>query len=309
MATYGFRVKFSLPNEQAIDSKDLQVEMVMPTSNTLLTLGTTHKLEQAKYAREWFIRGEKLLSEADAWSYCHRVKRALLLSSVFLKMGISIGDDKTDSRFRGDIRKKELPVTDGLHLVPVGLLIYQDDRKNFVFATGGHVTISWPIETFIEQFKRAYELSIDINEKYLLALELYSESRFESTLRIRFLMLIIAVESLIVKKEQSDDVIKFLDELKRDVKSRFVGSKKDRDIISNGLGKLKEVGIAQATRDFIKEFLGEQHMKFFSECYAERSNLVHNGQISKDYDLGSVVFLLDEMVARLLKKVIIGEEG
>jgi len=143
-----------------------------------------------------------------------------------------------------------------------------------------------------------------------LALELYSASFFEPTVRARFLTLMMAIETLIKPKKRIGKGKEFVEYLIGQAKqSNLINS--ERQSLLGSLQWLLKESISKTGRDLADKYIGEQKYlnkppkHFFAYCYSIRSELVHQGY-AKDESLnfGTLVGELQRFVADLLNRIL-----
>lgn len=281
------------------DAETLDIP-VRPGDVTLV-LRSASKISIAD-SRELIIRGSGFPSKGEAYSCGRKTQNSLMLCSARLRMGIDVGKDKARSGVGKVVkeRAREMGVLllDDVH----GLCVFPEDMPVQFVSVSGSLVVGPSAAIFIEEFGKAYKMSPEFADKQSLAFELYSAAQFESSLRARFLTLVIAVECLASQEEQPQHVLDHLKELIRLTKGSFQGPEK-KDIV-NGLGRLKSESISKSCRKLVDQYLGPEAAKLFKYCYEARSKIVHDGASPEDFDLGSYAPKLDELVSRLLIAVV-----
>ena len=190
-----------------------------------------------------------------------------------------------------------------------GPIIYKGDDESTVFMKlsvemhGIHT-----IKPFAETFQSGLDIELNDkkNEKKKLCLELYNVSQFEST-RIKFLTLIIAIESLLEETLRDDKAVKLIESLVKQTKEHTELEKNDIDSLSSCLGKLKNESISYRAKSLIKihlktkEYNGKSGDNFFIDCYKIRGDIMHKGNpFNKIGDFNKITDELDKMVSDLL---------
>jgi len=213
-------------------------------------------------------------------------------------MGFDVGKDRATSgvgkSVRERARKMGVLLLNDVH----GLSVFPEDMPVRFFSASGSVRIGSPAARFVEEFRKAYEMSARVSPKQSLALELYSASKFESSLRARFLTLVIAVECLSSQEEQPQNVLDHVKELVALTKGSFEGPEKGR--ILSHVGELKKESISKSCQKFVDKYLGPRAAELFDKCYDARCVIVHDGEPREDFDVGHYVPKLDDLVSRLL---------
>jgi hypothetical protein len=174
-----------------------------------------------------------------------------------------------------------------------------DSTRSTVFAgmEGGQVIIGKPIDRFVDAFVEGFVHAENLSESAQLALELFSASRFEASLRARYLILISAIESITLREERSDDAQKLLLRMKDILNSANI-NETDRAQIAGTLHDLERRSITSSSKALVERFCGEKKSRLFGKCYQARSQLVHKG--FTDFDLGEHLHQLEELVAEAI---------
>jgi hypothetical protein len=213
-------------------------------------------------------------------------------------MGIDVGKDKSASVIGRSLREgakyEGVLLLDDIH----GLCVFPEDLPVRFVSISASVEIGQSAGKFVEEFLKAYELSPEFSSKQSLALELYSLSHFESSLRARFLTLISSVECLSSPEQKGESVIAHLDNL-IDMTKQSLQCPETDSIISQ-LGDLKKESISSSCRKLIARYLGQDAAKLFNNCYDIRSKLVHKGDAPEGINLGVYTPQLDELVSQLI---------
>lgn len=301
MTTYGFRIRFLLPGDYAINVDAETLDIPLPSVGLTLVLRSMPESSIRK-SRNLTIRGSGFPSEDEARACGRRTKNALMLCGARLRTGFDVGKDKARSGVGKVVkeRAREIGVRllDDVH----GLSVFPEDRPVLVFSVSASAVIGKPATRFVEEFGKAYEMSPEFSPKQSLALELYNASKFELSLRARFLTPVIAVECLSTQEEQPRHVLDHVKELVALTKKSFKGPEKGR--ILSHLGELKKESISKSCRDLVGKHLGAEVAKLFKKCYDTRGKIVHDGEPPEGFDLGHYVEELDKIVSQLLIAVV-----
>lgn len=128
---------------------------------------------------------------------------------------------------------------------------------------------------------RRYAADKRLDENGLLAFEMYSASADmpDQNPDARFLMLMIAVESLIEQGRKPTAQVDALASLNEHLKTLGLG-KADSEVLRQALKSLEDESIGAAGRRLadslgVRVYGGLTPRKFFTKCYEARSNLVH----------------------------------
>lgn len=184
----------------------------------------------------------------------------------------------------------------------VGLTLVDASRKT-VFAGVGqpHVTIGLPIGHFADAFAEGYSLAPALSERSILALELFSASRFEASLRARFLTLVSAIECIAERPRRADDAMELVKSFQKQLRDAKLNDTDHAQLVG-GLKDLQNRSIGGSCKTLVAEHCGADKANFFGDCYKARSRLVHRGRT--DFDLRSNTVLLEELVSKTIVKSI-----
>ncbi|MGR7028212.1 hypothetical protein [Geodermatophilus sp. URMC 62] len=132
----------------------------------------------------------------------------------------------------------------------------------------------------VEEAVRLARLSGErLDDLHMLAFELYSGSFFQPSADARFLMLMMALETLIQPRSRAPEVRAHVDEMIRSTNVATLPDNEKASIVGS-LEWLRSESISQAGRRTVSG-LGDRRYKglrpgaFFTECYELRSALVH----------------------------------
>ena len=290
-----------MPEESAIDHDAESLDIPLSSAGLTLVLRSVSKTS-IRESRNLTIRGTGFPSKEEAYICGRRAKKALMLCGARLRTGFDVGKDKATSGVGKVVKERAremgIRLLDDVH----GLSVFPEDMPVRFISARARLTVSRPPTRFVEEFRKAYEMSPEFSDKQSLAVELYSAAQFESSLRARFLTLVIAVECLSSQEEQSQLVLDHVKELMELTKSSFEGPEKGR--ILSRLGELTKESISKSCKEFVARYLGPEAADLFNECYDARGKIVHDGEPPEGFDLGSYANKLDELVSQLLIAVV-----
>lgn len=148
--------------------------------------------------------------------------------------------------------------------------------------------------------------SSTLTRRALIAYELYASSRSESSTRARFLLLVMAVESLAKQEPRADDEQLVIAELVKVVAAS--GLPKDRcKTLMDGLRTFKSQSISEGCRRLITMAIAAGSVQdaeaatHFRDCYRIRGKIVHSGKTPSAHDLTSEANRLEPTVRGLLE--------
>ncbi len=340
---YYFRIKFLLPTGHSFNFEEKRIEIKTNDKSYVLSAFNT-KNNKASHRKQrginfvvianWFaaifcpkgrgiepekikdtniliLSGGPFKTNIEAESYGQKAKQALMLSTAELRTGIDLGNDKATgglSKYFADKIFKEsgVKIINDVH----GLCVYEDTCP-VKFASVGPVNlrIGHGSQNFINAFTKCYEINPNINEKERLAFELYSASYFEPTPRARFLTLVMAIESLLMPKDRTENAQKVIRHIIKYTKTSGLDNSEINSLLGS-LQWLQKESISKTGRDLANQYLSKEKYleksanKFFTYCYSLRSEMVHQGKTKdENTNINSVVGELQRFVSDLLKKM------
>ena len=306
---YKFRLKFEFPRGGSLNCKEDHLQLYTINGNIFINLYPDKKEKSLKDANIFIIEGTEFPNEEKAFQEGKRIQNALLWYGTKNRVGVNFKKNKSGgfTNYAKELlnQKFKVKILDDIF----GLMAYSEDDEPVLFMSiSAEGKASRSIENFLESFQQG--LNIQLSEKEKLSFELFNSSFFELSVRAKFLTLIIAIESLIVTKQRSCEIVSYITALiEQTKKSRL--SKNNINILTNGLGKQKIESISSEGKNLIKKYLKSKEynnknaVDFFNYCYEIRSNLVHNGNPEIDDNGFNVVTNeLSEMVSDLLVSIV-----
>ena len=188
------------------------------------------------------------------------------------------------------------------------------ERVSFGNSDANRLAPNNDAQRFLEELTQNLSLGVTPSKKQRLALELLGFSRFEASVRARFLTCMLAYEALLEFEEKADDVLGVLGELQCTVEDSDLDAG-DKHSLRSSLGNLKRQSIIRAGKALASRHLGGKKYnglaadKFFGDCYDARSSLVHEGKAGMpDTELGSLAASLETMLSDLLASMLSREK-
>ena len=310
MLKYHFAVRFRLPERITLNWEERTMNIYLPSKQKTYTLAafSGESIEES----QWLLikdDGEGFSTEKEAVEAGRNVKNAIMWCSANTRTGVDVGDDKT----RGGITKygiDQLRRECGIRPLNAvhGLQVYEEDPclpTRFI-STSAYASVRKSVQNYEQYFRRAVDMSLELTEKETLAFELYGLSHFESSSRARLLTLTTVVEIISENQPRSVKTMEHVEKLIT-ITSDSSLPKPEIQSLQGSLTKLKQESISKTARDLVERFLGAGQYagrpakKFFRDCYAARSSLVHDGKLRGNIvDLRTDVLELDRLVADLL---------
>lgn len=252
------------------------------------------------------------LDEESAFKEGRKFKQSLLFTGAKLRIGVDAGKDRSTSFLSKGVKEKVLKahgvnVINNVH----GLSVYDENIPVKTFSASGVGLVSpATTETFTQSILEHSDLESELDEKSLLALELYGASHYERSDRARFLTLVLAAESMLEPLKREPVVRAFVESLILSTKGSEL-PESERQSLLGSLNWLRNESISRSLKRLAQQYVPEKSYKslsaeaFVLECYRVRSKLVHTGRHDlSGPSLGVLaahlnVFLSDVLVAKV----------
>ncbi|SNS05569.1 hypothetical protein SAMN04488107_1087 [Geodermatophilus saharensis] len=277
--TYDFRVRATLGDTTRIDS-DLS-ELLLETDGGITVAIRTMADRPFRDSNEIQLRGSGYADETEARTAGETWRDAVTVGFA----RVQLAADFRERAPRGFIAPAHL---DELRAAHPEVQQYNDDPGVLVFPSAppalfhrieARGVVVKRGEQVAAMVKEAHERGLGVSDVQRLAFDLWSASFSLSVADARFVMLTMALETLI---EQVDRPLAVQEQLKKLVVSVEEAGLPEGDAASlvGGLRALRQESVGQAGRRLStaladRLYLGMPALKFFSYCYGLRSTLVH----------------------------------
>jgi hypothetical protein len=278
---HAFRVRFRLGRRVRIHSDSDELTLAdEATGGESLTLRPRDRVGFAD-ADDLVLTGEAYEGEEAAEEAARRWVARLQSAFARLNIGADFGGRAPTGGFTdAGLRWLEETTGEGRVLNDVhGVMVFESAPPPKFAATGVAAVVGKPGERVVKMVQAAARLNIVMTEREQLAYDLYSASFSESSADARFVMLMMAAETLIESQPRSEAVAEHVRELIAATKTSSLG----RDEIESIVGSLtwlygESIGqagrrLAQSLGD--RRYADEEPPRFFTRCYDLRSKLVH----------------------------------
>lgn len=305
---YKVRVEFSLPKGSNLKCEEPKLEFRY--HGILCTLLCRADSTSISKSNNLLLISEGFKTNDEAYSFGYKVINGLYWCAAKLIVGVRPATGSTGGATEY-LQKKAL-VERGIRLLNGGncITVYDDSMTTSFTSVELSGTVLKPIDRFVELMISAFDMNINLNEKEVLAVELYISSFYEASELAKFLSLIIALESLIeckIRRQEAKNHVEQLIELTKESDVLFIN---EIDSIIGSLKWLKSESISYSGKNLVERYIGGNiyngfsAKKFFEHCYKIRSELVHYGKMGKDISLTTVTTELSRMVSDLLIAII-----
>lgn len=278
--SYSFRIRFHLPDEYCIGINEIELiignyvgsDIVLKSNQTDTPINESHTL---------ILRGDNYASMEEAWNAGLHCKDVLMLAFAHNHIGADFGDRAPLSAFTNaglEVLKKQRGgyILNDVH----GLMTFKSEEQIEFASFHAKPVVTRNKERFMEPLKLAFEHNSNLSDQQRIAFDLFGTAFFKKSIDARFLILMVAVETLLEQSVRSEEVQKHLEELIRLTKVSSVMSSDERNSLISSLQSLNKESIGQAGRKLVKclgnrTYAGQKPHAFFDTCYAIRSKLVH----------------------------------
>ena len=164
-----------------------------------------------------------------------------------------------------------------------GLTVFEDTgRTGFAELSEARFLSNDPAERFVDTWSSAVTNAARWDERILVSYDLYASSRFESSSRARFLLLIMAIEALVEQPDRSESELALITRLLETITEAHLPKEQSAALLS-GVGKLKRVSISYACRTYLAWSIAAKAVTdpgaadHFTMCYQIRGRIIHGG--------------------------------
>ena len=312
MGPYRFRIRFHL-NAKGVLLGDGSTLCASIGDSTQIALRTESKKNPIGEADRLFLHSGPYETESKAWDVGGRIKDALLLTCASMRIAVDVGNDSANHCVGERVKAAaweagKIRIHEDVH----GLMVYDSsERVSFSKSDAIRLAPNSDAQEFLEELTQNVSLGVTPSEKQRLAMELLGFSRFETSVRARFLTCMLAYETLLEPEKKPEDLLAVLTDLQCTVENSNLDAG-GKHSLKSALGNLKRqsiirAGKALASRHLVgKRYDGLAADRFFGDCYDARSSLVHEGKAGMpDSELGSLAVSLEIMLSDLLTSMLL----
>lgn len=308
---YGFRVRFFLPHPRLINSTENELRLSdaseSPCEARIVALNAETLAEATKCA----IVGKGYERQAEADEAGQRWRGEVQKALARINIGADFGRHRVGGASAYLIRMMS---EQGIKVVndDPGVVVFEDEPWPIFVDITGDLTVGRDLEALKASLDAAHRLRVTTTDRERLAYDLYSASFFLSSPDARFMMLMMAVETLLVPEPRSNPVRKHVQQLIADTKSADIPASEICSIVGT-LEYLASESITQAGKRFAKTlgdktYSGDTPAKFFAESYRIRSRLAHGKMPRPQLEkVNSHEVDLREFVSHLLARDLLDE--
>jgi hypothetical protein len=188
-----------------------------------------------------------------------------------------------------------------------GIMVFETEPQPRFASFEASGVVGIPKERFEKLLLYALEHPRVLTDRERVSLDLFHASFFQKIADVRFLLLMMAIEALLVPAQRSPAAIQHVETIIDSTRKTCIISDAEKDSIIGSLQWLRQESINQTGRKFVAERLGSRTYSnrsasgFFSECYDLRSRLVHGRSPYPSWqEVSEVVAVLEVFVSDLL---------
>lgn len=278
MTSFDFRVRATLGNSVKIDSPE--VELPLATGNVTVSIRSLND-ELLTDARVIKIVGRGYASAEEALAEGERWRAAVTVGFARVGLGADFRERAPGGGLTTAFLEEVMAAHPEVQLYneEPGVLVYPSEPQALFAhaeATGVVGKRGAQVTSVVQE---ARQRNIELSDRHRLAYDLWSASFFLSVADARFMMLSMALETLI---EQLDRPLAVQEQLAALIEQANASDLEDADkqTLVGGLRALRQESVGQAGRRLAETLDGRTYqdmpaVRFFSYCYALRSRLVH----------------------------------
>ena len=317
MPPYRFEIGFRTSQRPAFYIETPTVEEVLSEGHTLTlrsrNAGKVSGIGSIRQDSEFLLESSGYRDEQDARTTGERVRYALKACSSVLGVGVDWSSSGPGTIFSDMCPEQcQLKREKRSHERGHGLIVRDEAQGGGGLGFSGMSVVirrgSEQILAKIAAFQRSLPPP---DEKSKMAIDLFSLSFFLSPARVRFLVMMMAVESFLSPETRPDDeraILKAMLELPA-LESIDPGRS---ERLRSAVRTLERESVRQAGRKFVQRHLGDAEFdhpetgqrvlcsSFWMECYEIRSKLAH-GRAAEPKSLQRGIGQLEEMLKQLFR--------
>lgn len=283
--SWAFRVRFKVAGRSALSSESNKLRLTGAVEVPAVYLQPWNDPEGAlKDARDILLTSQGYASEDDATDAGHAWLTALQAICVRHQIGVDFGDGSQRSNVGATPTAQAFREGRQILADNLGLEIYRDDAPTTFhgFSASG-VAIMHTESVLQRDVQKLVRAELDLKDCVRLACGLFGASFFQPSSDARFLLLMMALESLIQPEDHPAHVQVHVAALIQQTQDAEHLSPNVRSSLVDSLEWLKQESIGRAGRRAVsilgaKLYDGRKPKKFFTECYDVGSRMVHGNE-------------------------------
>ena len=277
--SYCFRIKLRVGDRVGFETSDDELELANGDERVILrpSADGVH-LRDA----DWLsVRGESYETPEQAEEAAAKWATRLRLAFSLLRMGADFGlraphGSFTEAGLKWVEDSAGRRVLNDVH----GITVFECEPPPLFAAISAKGKVGKPVQRFLDLLSAAADTKPTMSARDELAFDLYSASFFERTADARFLMLMMALETLIEQEPRGETVAAHVARLVAATREADDIPSTERESLIGSLRGLEQESVGQAGRRLAdslgeRQYMDEAPRPFFMRCYELRSALVH----------------------------------
>ena len=232
-----------------------------------------------KRNHSWSFRVEAFRTASEAENFTLKLVQGLLWSSIKNKYGLKL------------LYNSSLPFEINNRSSKGGLSLTSSVELTLIHSAKG----------IIEPISDILQSKISIDAKLLIASELFTSSRLESTERAKFVGLISSLEPLCEQKDyEIPDLVNDIKELKSIISKKNYDDKIKNSILGR-IDGLKKESVSQSIKRTIEKYFpnNNETLETIIDAYNTRSKILHEGLIDPDINIKN--YKVEEIIRQILE--------
>lgn len=194
-----------------------------------------------------------------------------------------------------------------LYNTPLPCSVYDRTKAGSLRVSGGPITLilSQNINNVFEPLNRIVSSLGDVDQKLLVAMELFASAKLETTERARFVGIVSSLEPLAQQqKHENEELERLISCYLKELTASTVDPEL-KDALRDKINLLRIESISKAIRRLVKKLLPDEpdSLATIEEAYSIRSRILHDGATDADLAMKSREA---EVVIRRMFEVIVG---
>jgi hypothetical protein len=271
--TYAFRLRFRLSASSFIDNHEHSVTL-FESNEAEISLRAVGS-ESIRRSRDLVVTGRPYDNEAEARSRGEAWQHTLVRALASLRVGADFGERGSLGWVNTDLLSRR----SGTRILQdkLGVSVYREQpTPHFVGVGQPTLSVGKNSNAFIEAVDKASEVSEGLGEPILIAYYLFSASTSEQEIEARFILLVMALETMVDQQDRSALVRGHVDQLCELTKQNSNLLDEEKTSLLSALRRLKQESIGESGKRTVgilgsSIYAGRTPEQFFSQCYSLRS--------------------------------------
>jgi hypothetical protein len=176
-----------------------------------------------------------------------------------------------------------------IYHTPLPCAVYDRTQQKRLKATfNANLSIITGISNIVEPLNKIISSPLPIDQKLLVACELFAAARLETTERTRFVGIVSSLEPLTIQQKYNEEteLIALITTFKESIQNSMINGK-IRDSLVGRVEQLKTESISMAIKRLVEETVPNDPgaVELIEEAYSLRSKILHEGSTDADLEL------------------------